>query len=138
FTLWKPAKPGEPSWDSPWGKGRPGWHIECSAMSRKFLGDQIDIHHGGIDLIFPHHENEIAQSEGCTGKAPFCRYWLHNAHVHFGGEKMSKSLGNFVTARDFLAQFGGEMARYLFLSAHYRSQTNFTDELIENALASLD
>ena len=104
FALWKGAKPGEPSWDSPWGTGRPGWHIECSAMSLKYLGEQIDIHGGGEDLIFPHHENEIAQTEAYTGAAPFVRYWLHNAWVKMGEEKMSKSLGNFITIRDGLTK----------------------------------
>lgn len=137
FALWKPAKPGEPSWDSPWGKGRPGWHIECSAMSKSKLGEQIDIHHGGEDLIFPHHENEIAQSEGATGKAPFVRYWLHNAFLNLSKQKMSKSLGNVFLARDFLAQFGGEFARYVFLTVHYRSMLEFGDEAIETALTGL-
>ena len=137
FTLWKPAKPGEPSWDSPWGKGRPGWHIECSAMASKWLGDQIDVHHGAVDLIFPHHENEIAQSEGATGKQPFVRYWLHNAFLTMDREKMSKSLGNVTLARDFLTRFGGEIARYMLLSVHYRSEADFGDEMIEQTLTSL-
>ncbi len=137
FTLWKPAKPGEPAWDSPWGKGRPGWHIECSAMSNKWLGACMDVHHGGEDLIFPHHENEIAQSEAASGKAPFVRYWLHHAFLTMNKEKMSKSLGNVLNARDFLAQFGGEVARYVLLSVHYRSLIDFSDETIEHALTSL-
>lgn len=137
FSLWKPAKLGEPSWDSPWGKGRPGWHIECSAMATQWLGDQIDVHHGGEDLIFPHHENEIAQTEGATGKAPFVKYWLHHAFLTLSKEKMSKSLGNVFTARDFLTQFSGEIARYMLLSVHYRSIIDFTSETIEHALTGL-
>ncbi|MCM2278691.1 MAG: cysteine--tRNA ligase [Oligoflexia bacterium] len=137
FSLWKPAKPGEPSWDSPWGKGRPGWHIECSAMSSKWLGDQIDVHHGGEDLVFPHHENEIAQSEAASGKAPFVRYWLHHAFINMAKEKMSKSLGNIITAREFLTKYSGELARFLFLSIHYRSPIEFGDEALEQALVSL-
>jgi cysteinyl-tRNA synthetase len=137
FTLWKPAKPGEPSWDSPWGKGRPGWHIECSAMAEKWLGPQMDIHHGGEDLIFPHHENEIAQSEAATGKGPFVGCWLHHAFLTISKEKMSKSLGNVFTAREFLTQFGGEVARYMLLSVHYRSPIDFSEETIEHALTSL-
>jgi cysteinyl-tRNA synthetase len=138
FTLWKPAKPGEPSWESPWGKGRPGWHIECSAMASKWLGAQIDVHHGGEDLIFPHHENEIAQSEAASGKDPFVRYWLHSAFLTLSKEKMSKSIGNVFSARDFLTQFGGEFARYLLLSAHYRSLLDFGPESIENATIGLN
>ena len=137
FTLWKPAKPDEPSWDSPWGKGRPGWHIECSAMARKWLGDQIDIHHGGEDLIFPHHENEIAQSEAATGHAPFVGFWVHNAFLNISKEKMSKSLGNVVSARDFLSKYSSELARYLLLSVHYRSIIDFNDEALDHALTSL-
>jgi cysteinyl-tRNA synthetase len=137
FSLWKPAKPGEPAWDSPWGKGRPGWHIECSAMASKWLGEQIDLHHGGTDLIFPHHENEIAQSEAASGKAPYVRYWLHNAMLNMGAEKMSKSLGNIVSARDFLSAYGGEITRYLMMSAHYRTISDFGDEAIESALTNL-
>jgi len=137
FTLWKPAKPGEPFWESPWGKGRPGWHIECSAMSSRWLGDQIDVHHGGADLTFPHHENEIAQSEGASGKAPFVKYWLHHAFITQSQEKMSKSLGNFFTAREFLQKFSGEFARYFALSVHYRSPIDFSDETVENTLTSL-
>jgi cysteinyl-tRNA synthetase len=137
FTLWKPAKPGEPSWDSPWGKGRPGWHIECSAMASKWLGDQIDVHHGGEDLVFPHHENEIAQTEGATGKDPFVKYWLHHAFLTLSKEKMSKSLGNVFTAREFLTQFSGEVARYMLLSVHYRSMIDFGPETIEHTLVGL-
>ncbi len=137
FALWKPAKIGEPFWDSPWGKGRPGWHIECSAMATKWLGDCIDIHHGGEDLIFPHHENEIAQTEAATGKAPFVKYWLHHAFLTLSKEKMSKSLGNVFTAREFLTQFSGEIARYMLLSVHYRSMIDFGPATIEQALHAL-
>jgi len=137
FTLWKPAKPGEPYWESPWGRGRPGWHIECSAMALRWLGEEIDVHHGGEDLIFPHHENEIAQSEAASGKAPFVRYWLHHAFLNMAQEKMSKSLGNIVTARQFLTQYSGEVARFILLSIHYRSPIEFGDEAIEQALSSL-
>lgn len=137
FSLWKPAKVGEPSWDSPWGKGRPGWHIECSAMASKWLGTQMDLHHGGSDLIFPHHENEIAQSEAASGQSPYVRYWLHNAMLNMGTEKMSKSLGNIVSARDFLAVYGGEVTRYLMMSAHYRTISDFGSEAIESALTNL-
>lgn len=138
FTLWKPAKPGEQlSWDSPWGKGRPGWHIECSAMSSKHLGDQIDLHHGGMDLTFPHHENEIAQSEAASGQAPFVKIWLHHGMLNFGNEKMSKSLGNTFQARDFLKAYGGEVTRYFLLSLHYRAPIDFNDQSIENTLTSL-
>jgi cysteinyl-tRNA synthetase len=137
FSLWKPAKPGEPFWESPWGQGRPGWHIECSAMATKWLGDQIDVHHGGEDLIFPHHENEIAQTEGASGKDPFVRYWLHHAFLTLSKEKMSKSLGNVFTARTFLTKFSGEIARYLLLSVHYRSIIDFKDETVDHTLTSL-
>ncbi|MDD4080185.1 MAG: cysteine--tRNA ligase [Eubacteriales bacterium] len=136
FALWKAAKPGEPSWDSPWGKGRPGWHIECSAMSMSILGESIDIHCGGQDLIFPHHENEIAQSEGATGK-PFVRYWMHNGFLNINSEKMSKSRGNFFTVRDILKEYDAEDVRMLMLSAHYRSPLNFSREMMEQARASL-
>ncbi|MEM7646939.1 MAG: cysteine--tRNA ligase, partial [Pseudomonadota bacterium] len=136
FSLWKPAKEGEPSWDSPWGPGRPGWHIECSAMTRAILGEQIDIHGGGMDLIFPHHENEIAQSEGATNK-DYVRYWMHNNMFTFGGAKMSKSLGNIRTMRSFLEKFHGEIFKYLVLSVHYRSEADFTDTTISNAVAAL-
>jgi cysteinyl-tRNA synthetase len=132
FALWKSAKPGEPSWDSPWGKGRPGWHIECSAMSRKHLGDTLDIHAGGRDLIFPHHENEIAQSEALTGK-PFANLWMHNGFVNINDEKMSKSLGNFFTIRDVLACMSADALRYFLLSTHYRSPINFSDNLLDEA-----
>ena len=137
FTLWKPAKPGEPSWESPWGKGRPGWHIECSAMAARWLGDQIDVHHGGEDLIFPHHENEIAQTEGATGKDPFVKYWVHHAFLTLSQEKMSKSLGNVFTAREFLTRYSGEVARYMLLSVHYRSVIDFGQEAIDQALHGL-
>ncbi len=132
FALWKSAKPGEPSWDSPWGPGRPGWHIECSAMSRHFFGDSFDIHGGGKDLIFPHHENEIAQSEAASGK-PFVKYWLHNGFVNVDQEKMSKSLGNFFTIRDILEKYDPEVVRFFILSAHYRSPIDFSDKNLEDA-----
>ncbi|CDZ24790.1 Cysteine-tRNA ligase [[Clostridium] cellulosi] len=136
FALWKSAKPGEPAWESPWGKGRPGWHIECSAMARRYLGDTIDIHCGGQDLIFPHHENEIAQSECATGK-PFARYWMHNGYINVDNRKMSKSLGNFFTVREVAKKFGYEPIRYLMLSSHYRSQINFSEDIMEQAKAAL-
>ena len=138
FALWKGAKAGEPSWDSPWGKGRPGWHIECSAMSLKYLGEQIDIHGGGEDLIFPHHENEIAQTEAYTGVLPFVRYWLHNAWVKMGEEKMSKSLGNFITIRDGLNKAGGDGLRLWVLTSHYRKPLTFTEETLEAAKAGAE
>ncbi len=138
FALWKGAKPGEPSWPSPWGPGRPGWHIECSAMSMKELGEQIDIHGGGQDLIFPHHENEIAQSEGATGKRPFARYWVHNGFVNINAEKMSKSLGNFLRVRDILAGVRPEVLRVLLLSVHYRSPIDFAPVLLDEARKTLD
>jgi cysteinyl-tRNA synthetase len=137
FALWKSAKPGEPAWDSPWGKGRPGWHIECSAMNLQYLGEQIDIHGGGNDLIFPHHENEIAQTESLTGKL-FARYWMHNGMLQLGGEKMSKSLGNLVTIDDFLAQHSGDAFRMLVLNASYRGPLTFTDEVVRQAESALD
>lgn len=137
FALWKAAKPGEPAWQSPWGMGRPGWHIECSAMVRRFLGDTIDLHCGGQDLIFPHHENEIAQSECCTGQ-PFARYWLHNGYINIDNRKMSKSLGNFFTVREIAEQYGYLPVRFFILSAHYRSPINFSREIIEQAKAALD
>lgn len=137
FALWKAQKPGEPAWDSPWGKGRPGWHIECSAMATKYLGETIDIHSGGQDLIFPHHENEIAQSEAATGK-PFANYWLHNGFINVNNEKMSKSAGNFFTVRDIIKQFDYEVIRFFMLSAHYRSPINFSAELLEQAGNGLD
>ena len=126
FALWKAAKPGEPSWDSPWGKGRPGWHIECSTMAKKHLGETIDIHGGGQDLQFPHHENEIAQSEACNG-VPFARYWMHNGYITVDGVKMSKSLNNFFTVRDIRKDFTGDFIRFFLLSGHYRSPINFSD-----------
>ncbi|SHK57630.1 cysteine--tRNA ligase [Paramaledivibacter caminithermalis] len=137
FTLWKKQKPGEPSWDSPWGKGRPGWHIECSVMSTKYLGETIDIHAGGQDLIFPHHENEIAQSEAYTGK-PFARYWVHNGYITINNEKMSKSKGNFFTVRDIIGEFDPEVVRFFLLSAHYRNPINFSRELMQQAKNALD
>lgn len=137
FALWKSAKPGEPSWDSPWGKGRPGWHIECSAMSMHHLGEQIDIHGGGNDLIFPHHENEIAQTESATGK-PFARYWVHNGMMQLNGEKMSKSLGNLVTVEDFLAQHEGDVLRMMVLNSSYRNPLTFGDEIIVQAKKALE
>ena len=133
FALWKGAKAGEPSWDSPWGKGRPGWHIECSAMSLKYLGDRIDIHGGGEDLVFPHHENEIAQTEAFTGAQPFVRYWLHNSWVKMGDEKMSKSLGNFITIRDGINKAGADGLRLWVLTSHYRKPLTFTEETLEAA-----
>jgi cysteinyl-tRNA synthetase len=137
FALWKSAKPGEPAWDSPWGKGRPGWHIECSAMASKWLGRRIDVHHGGEDLIFPHHENEIAQSEAASGEEPFVRYWVHHAFLTLSKAKMSKSLGNIFTAREFLTQYSGEFARYMLLSVHYRHPIDFGEETIENTITGL-
>ncbi|MCB1723050.1 MAG: cysteine--tRNA ligase [Chromatiaceae bacterium] len=136
FALWKSAKSGEPSWESPWGAGRPGWHIECSAMSTKALGDTFDIHGGGADLTFPHHENEIAQSEGATGH-PFVRYWMHNGFVRINDEKMSKSLGNFFTVREILERYRAEEVRYFILTSQYRSPLNFGDEQLDNARAAL-
>jgi cysteinyl-tRNA synthetase len=132
FALWKVAKPGEPQWDSPWGPGRPGWHIECSAMSMRYLGESIDIHGGGKDLVFPHHENEIAQSEGATGK-PFARYWMHNGFVNVDQEKMSKSLGNFFTVREILEKYDPEVLRFFILSVHYRSPVDFSEKNLEDA-----
>jgi len=136
FALWKAAKPGEPSWESPWGPGRPGWHIECSAMSSALLGETFDIHGGGRDLIFPHHENEIAQSEGVSGK-PFVKYWLHNGFVNINQEKMSKSLGNFFTIRDILKSYNPEVVRFFILTAHYRSPVDFSDQNLKEAQAGL-
>ncbi len=137
FALWKAQKPGEPAWDSPWGKGRPGWHIECSAMSMKYLGDTFDIHCGGKDLLFPHHENEIAQSEGATGH-PYVHYWMHNGFINIDNQKMSKSLNNFFTVRDIAKEYDLEVVRYFLLSAHYRSPINFSRDQIEAANASLN
>ncbi len=136
FVLWKPKKEGEPYWTSPWSDGRPGWHIECSVMSSKYLGEQIDIHGGGEDLIFPHHENEIAQSEAASGK-PFARYWMHNAFLNIDNKKMSKSDGNFFTVREILAQYPSEVVRFFMLNAHYRSPLNFSKDLMEAAKNSL-
>ncbi len=137
FAVWKSAKPGEPAWDSPWGKGRPGWHIECSAMNLEHLGPQIDIHGGGNDLIFPHHENEIAQTEAITGK-PFARYWMHNGMLQLKGEKMSKSLGNLISINDFLSDHPGDVMRLIVLSSNYRSPLTFTDEVVEANERALD
>ncbi len=137
FALWKSAKPGEPYWESPWGHGRPGWHIECSAMVRRYLGETIDIHCGGQDLVFPHHENEIAQSECCNG-VPFARYWMHNGFITVDKVKMSKSLGNFFTVRDVAQQFGYEPIRFLMLSCQYRSPINYSYDAIEQCKASLE
>lgn len=136
FVLWKMAKPGEPYWDSPWGQGRPGWHIECSAMSTCCLGNHFDIHGGGMDLQFPHHENEIAQSEGATGE-PFVNYWMHNGFVRVNEEKMSKSLGNFFTVREVLKQYRPEVIRFFILSSHYRSPLNYSDEQLDEAGVAL-
>ncbi len=130
FVLWKPKKEGEPYWESPWGDGRPGWHIECSVMSKKYLGEQIDIHGGGEDLVFPHHENEIAQSEACSG-CEFARYWMHNAFLNIDNRKMSKSLGNFFTVREISEKYDLQVLRFFMLSAHYRSPLNFSAELME-------
>jgi len=137
FALWKSAKPGEPSWSAPWGEGRPGWHIECSAMIRKHLGQPIDIHAGGQDLIFPHHENEIAQSE-CCGAAPYARYWMHNGYINIDNRKMSKSLGNFFTVREAAAKYGYEPIKFMMLSAHYRSPLSYSAEVLEQCKAALD
>jgi len=133
FVLWKAAKPGEPSWDSPWGKGRPGWHIECSAMSVRYLGEQVDIHGGGQDLIFPHHENEIAQTECFTGKKPFVRYWLHNGLLQLGAEKMSKSQGNLITIREALQKYSSDGIRLFILSSYYRNPLTYSEEAMEAA-----
>ena len=130
FVLWKPFKPGEPKWDSPWGQGRPGWHIECSVMAKRYLGDTIDIHAGGEDLIFPHHENEIAQSEAANGK-PFAKYWMHNGFIMINNDKMSKSAGNFFTVREIAAEFPYEVIRFFILNGHYRSPLNFSRELMQ-------
>ncbi len=137
FVLWKPKKEGEPFWESPWCEGRPGWHIECSVMSKKYLGDQIDIHAGGEDLIFPHHENEIAQSEAANGK-PFATYWMHNAFLNIDNRKMSKSLGNFFTVREISEKYDLQVLRFFMLSAHYRSPLNFSAELMEASKNGLD
>ena len=137
FALWKSAKPGEPAWESPWGPGRPGWHIECSAMSLRHLGEEIDIHGGGNDLIFPHHENEIAQTESLTGKA-FARYWMHNGMLQLAGEKMSKSLGNLITIDNFLSKHGSDVLRLVIFSGHYRKPVVYNDETLANAKRVLD
>ncbi|MBQ6846789.1 MAG: cysteine--tRNA ligase, partial [Oscillospiraceae bacterium] len=137
FALWKAAKPGEPYWESPWGKGRPGWHIECSAMANRYLGKTIDIHSGGVDLTFPHHENEIAQSEAANG-CQFANYWLHNAFLNIDNKKMSKSLGNFFTVRDAAGVYGYEAIRFFMLSAHYRSPINYSQESLEQAKSALE
>ncbi len=138
FALWKAAKPGEPSWESPWGKGRPGWHIECSTMSTKYLGNSFDFHGGGSDLIFPHHENEIAQSEGCTGCHPFVRYWVHNGFITINEEKMSKSLGNFFTVKEILAKYEPEVVRFFILNTQYRSPLDFSDARLEEDKRGLE
>ncbi len=137
FVLWKPKKEGEPAWESPWGEGRPGWHLECSCMSKKYIGDIIDIHAGGEDLIFPHHENEIAQSEAANG-TEFARYWMHNAFLKINNEKMSKSLGNFFTVREIGEKYPLQVIRFFMLSAHYRSPLNFSDEVFEAAKSGLE
>jgi cysteinyl-tRNA synthetase len=136
FALWKASKPGEPWWDSPWGQGRPGWHIECSVMSTRYLGQPFDIHGGGTDLIFPHHENEIAQSEGAKGCA-FARYWMHNGMVNIGAEKMSKSLGNFMTVQEAVARAGGEATRLFVIGTHYRSPLEFSPERLDESARAL-
>lgn len=137
FALWKAQKPGEPAWESPWGMGRPGWHIECSAMVNKYLGASIDIHSGGKDLIFPHHENEIAQSE-CANGCSFANYWMHNGYININNQKMSKSLGNFFTIRDITEKYKPEVVRFFMLSAHYRSPVNFSDELMQQAQSAME
>ena len=137
FVLWKPKKEGEPYWESPWSEGRPGWHIECSVMSKKYLADEIDIHAGGEDLIFPHHENEIAQSEAANG-VPFAKYWMHNAFLNIDNKKMSKSLGNFFTVRDISKEYDLQVLRFFMLSAHYRNPINFSHDLMESAKNGLD
>lgn len=138
FVLWKPSADEEPGWSSPWGRGRPGWHLECSAMIEEHLGNSIDIHGGGRDLIFPHHENERAQSKCAHGGESFVKYWMHNGYINIDGEKMSKSLGNFRTVRDLLSQYHGEVIRFALLSAHYRSELDFSVSLLEQSKASLD
>ncbi len=138
FVLWKPSADDEPGWDSPWGRGRPGWHLECSAMIEKHLGDTIDIHGGGRDLIFPHHENELAQSRCAHGGKDYVRYWMHNGYINIDGEKMSKSLGNFRTVRELLEQYHGEVIRFALLSAQYRSELGFSKDLLDQSKASLD
>ena len=137
FALWKAQKEGEPAWESPWGMGRPGWHIECSAMANKYLGETIDIHSGGQDLVFPHHENEVAQSECANGK-PFANYWMHNGYININNQKMSKSLGNFFTVRDILQKYDAEIVRFFMLSAHYRNPVNFSDVLMEQSKSAVE
>ena len=137
FALWKAQKPGEPAWESPWGMGRPGWHIECSAMANKYLGETIDLHSGGQDLIFPHHENEIAQSECANGKS-FAHYWMHNGYININNQKMSKSLGNFFTVRDIRKKYDSEVIRFFMLSAHYRNPINFADTLMDQAKSAVE
>lgn len=137
FALWKKQKEGEPAWESPWGMGRPGWHIECSAMANKYLGETIDLHSGGQDLIFPHHENEIAQSE-CANQKPFSHYWMHNGYININNQKMSKSLGNFFTVRDIRKKYDSEVIRFFMLSAHYRNPINFADTLMEQAKSAVE
>ena len=137
FAIWKAKKEGEPAWKCPWGEGRPGWHIECSCMAKKLLGNTIDIHAGGMDLAFPHHENEIAQSEALTGE-PFAHYWLHSAYVNVNNQKMSKSLNNFFTARDVLKEYDSDVIRFLMLSCHYRVQLNYSEDLLQSAKASVE
>ena len=137
FALWKAQKEGEPAWESPWGMGSPGWHIECSAMANKYLGETIDLHSGGQDLIFPHHENEIAQSE-CANQKPFAKYWMHNGYININNQKMSKSLGNFFTVRDILKQYDAEIVRFFMLSAHYRNPINFSDTLMEQSKSAVE
>ena len=137
FALWKKQKEGEPAWESPWGMGRPGWHIECSAMANKYLGETIDLHSGGQDLIFPHHENEIAQSE-CANQKPFSHYWMHNGYININNQKMSKSLGNFFTVRDIRKKYDSEVIRFFMLSAHYRNPINFADTLMEQAKSAIE
>ena len=138
FALWKAAKPGEPFWESPWGQGRPGWHIECSAMSQKYLGEEFDFHGGGSDLIFPHHENEIAQSEGCSEHHPAVRYWVHNGFITINQEKMSKSLNNFFLVKDILEQYSADALRFFLLSTHYRSPLDFSDERLDEATKAIE
>ena len=138
FALWKAAKPGEPFWESPWGQGRPGWHIECSAMSQKYLGEEFDFHGGGSDLIFPHHENEIAQSEGCSGHHPSVKYWLHNGFITINSEKMSKSLNNLFLVKDILEQYSADALRFFLLSTHYRSPLDFSDERLDEATKAIE
>ncbi len=138
FALWKKAREGEPSWDSPWGKGRPGWHIECSAMGGKHLGEQFDVHGGAVDLVFPHHENEIAQSEGASGKKPFVKYWLHSGFLNVEGEKMSKSLGNYIEVPELLEKYNPKVFRFFVAGLHYRSRIDFSEKAMEEAKAGLE